>query len=70
MHARMGLLEGYLPAGKGRPWVPATGTAFLDGTAAADIDDAVMGRAWSSWEVALVPGPKRTPLSPTMSVRP
>ncbi len=55
MHARMGLLEGYLPiAGKGLPWVPASGTAFLDGTAAADIDDAVMGRAWSSWEVALV----------------
>jgi len=55
MHARMGLLEGYLPTtGKGLPWVPASGTSFLDGTAAADIDDAVMGRAWSSWEVALV----------------
>ena len=54
LHARMGLLEGYLPTGKGRPWVPTNGTAFLDGTAAANIDDTVMGRAWSSWEVALV----------------
>ena len=60
MHARMGLLEGYLPTtSKGQPWVPATGKAFLDGTAAADIDDAVMGRAWSSWEVALVRRPQR-----------
>ncbi len=66
MHARMGLLEAYLPSSKGRPWVAPNNTSFLDGSPAAGIDDSVMGRAWGSWEVASLhppPSPECWPLA-------
>ena len=57
MHARLGLLNGYLPTSKGRPWVASRDTSYLDGSPAEGIDDSVMGRAWGSWEVRPVPWP-------------
>ena len=64
MHARMGVLEGYVPSGPGLPWHKLGNTSFLDGSPAARVEGESFGNGWSSWEIAAVQVPSNSYRTP------
>ena len=60
MHARMGVLNGYVPSGPGLPWHKLGNTSFLDGSPAARVEGEPFGNGWSSWEIAAVQVPSNS----------